>query len=107
MFVNGRPTRSCVLPAAAVKDGEVVTIEGVSGAAARAVQSAWRAGDVPQCGYCQSGQIMSAIGLLEQNPSPSDAQIDAALEGNLCRCAAYVRIRSAVRAAARELGGER
>ncbi|MGD9293663.1 MAG: 2Fe-2S iron-sulfur cluster-binding protein, partial [Roseobacter sp.] len=84
----------------AVRDGKVTTIEGVSGRAAEAVQAAWTALDVPQCGYCQSGQIMSASALLTETPKPTDEDIDAAMEGNLCRCAAYARIRRAIHRAA-------
>ena len=103
VHVDGEPVRACVLPAAAVGDRRVVTIEGVSGKVAQAVQDAWRRLDVVQCGYCQSGQIMSAIGLLSQVPKPSDADIDAAMTGNVCRCATYVRIRAAIHEAARSL----
>ena len=92
-------------PAAALPGREVVTIEGVSGNVAQAVQASWRRLDVAQCGYCQSGQIMSAIGLLTGVPRPSDADIDAAMSGNVCRCATYVRIRAAIHDAARTLGG--
>jgi isoquinoline 1-oxidoreductase subunit alpha len=82
-----------------------VTIEGASGTVAQAVQDAWRRLDVVQCGYCQSGQIMSAIALLSEIPRPSDADIDAAMTGNVCRCVTYVRIRAAIHEAARTLGG--
>jgi len=102
--VDGRATRSCVTPAASLTGRDVVTIEGVSGDVARAVQDAWRTLDVAQCGYCQSGQIMSAIALLSEIPRPSDADIDAALSGNVCRCATYVRIRAAIHQAAKTLG---
>ena len=105
VHIDGRATRSCVLPAAALQDRDVVTIEGVSGDVARAVQDAWRRLDVAQCGYCQSGQIMSAIALLSEIRRPSDADIDAAMSGNVCRCATYVRIRAAIHEAARTLGG--
>ena len=106
VHVDGRATRSCVLPATAVQaSSKVVTIEGVSGDAARAVQDAWRRLDVAQCGYCQSGQIMSAIALLSEIRRPSDADIDAAMSGNVCRCATYVRIRAAIHEAAKTLGG--
>ena len=102
--VDGRATRSCVTPAASLTGRDVVTIEGVSGDVARAVQDAWHTLDVAQCGYCQSGQIMSAIALLSEIPRPSDADIDAALSGNVCRCATYVRIRAAIHQAAKTLG---
>ena len=105
VHVDGRATRSCVTPAAALSDRNVVTIEGVSGDVARAVQDAWRRLDVAQCGYCQSGQIMSAIALLSEIRRPSDADIDAAMSGNVCRCATYVRIRAAIHEAAKTLGG--
>jgi len=107
VHIDGQPTRSCVTPVASAAGRRVTTIEGLSGAAAdpvsRAVQAAWVKREVAQCGYCQSGQIMSAVGLLRQNPSPSDAQIDTAMNGNICRCAAYVRIRAAIRDAAQAL----
>src|SRR5919197_929571 len=105
VHIDGRPARSCVTPAAALAGRDVVTIEGVSGEAARAVQDAWRRLDVAQCGYCQSGQIMSAIALLSEIRRPSDADIDAAMTGNVCRCATYVRIRAAIHEAAKTLGG--
>jgi isoquinoline 1-oxidoreductase alpha subunit len=104
VHVDGRATRSCVTPAAALQSRDVVTIEGVSGDVARAVQDAWRRLDVAQCGYCQSGQIMSAIALLSEIRRPSDADIDAAMSGNVCRCATYVRIRAAIHEAAKTLG---
>jgi len=105
VHVDGRAIRSCVTPAADLGNREIVTIEGISGNVAQAVQSAWRQLDVAQCGYCQSGQIMSAIALLSETPRPSDADIDAAMAGNVCRCATYVRIRAAIHEAARTLGG--
>ncbi len=103
VMVDGQPVRSCVTPAADVKGARIVTIEGLDGPEARAVQDAWRAIDVPQCGYCQSGQIMSAVALLAENPKPTDADIDAAMTGNICRCATYVRIRQAIKDAAGKL----
>lgn len=105
VLVDGRATRACVAPAAALQDRDVVTIEGVSGDVAAAVQGAWRDLDVAQCGYCQSGQIMSAIALLSEIRRPSDTDIDAAMAGNVCRCATYVRIRAAIHQAAKTLGG--
>jgi len=105
VHVDGRATRSCVTPAAALPGPDGITIEGVSGNVAQAVQGAWRRLDVAQCGYCQSGQIMSAIALLAEVPRPSDADIDAAMAGNVCRCATYVRIRAAIHEAARTMGG--
>jgi isoquinoline 1-oxidoreductase alpha subunit len=103
VFLDGRPLRSCVLPVSALAGREVTTIEGVSGRTAEAVQRAWMARDVPQCGYCQSGQVMSAIALLEEVRNPSDLDIDQAMNGNICRCATYVRIRAAIKDAARSL----
>ena len=105
VHVDGVPTRSCVTPAAAVEGSEITTIEGVSGKAAAAVQAAWQKLDVVQCGYCQSGQIMSAIGLLSENPKPSAEDINDAMSGNVCRCATYVRIRAAIHEAAENLEG--
>ena len=90
---------------AALRGRDVVTIEGVTGKVAQAVQAAWRQLDVAQCGYCQSGQIMSAAALLTEIPRPSDTDIDAAMAGNVCRCATYVRIRAAIHEASRTLGG--
>ena len=103
VHVDGQAVRSCVTPAAAIGRRQVTTIEGVSGKVARAVQEAWMRLDVVQCGYCQSGQIMSAIALLSEIPKPSDGDIDAAMTGNMCRCATYVRIRAAIHEAARAL----
>ena len=100
---NGTPIRSCSFPIEAAAGNEVTTIEGLAGRVAGAVQQAWREKDVVQCGYCQSGQIMSAVGLLNGNPTPSDADIDNAMAGNACRCATYVRIRDAVKLAAQKL----
>src|SRR6059036_1962412 len=105
VHVDGRAVRACLMPAASLPGREVVTIEGVSGKVAQAVQTAWRKLDVAQCGYCQSGQIMSAIALLTEIPRPSDADIDAGMSGNVCRCATYVRIRAAIHEAAGTLGG--
>src|SRR5947199_4775104 len=100
VHVDGRAMRSCVLPAAAVQGREVTTIEGLSAGGLHAVQRAWIEEDVVQCGYCQPGQIMAAAGLLAERPDPSDADIDAALSANLCRCGTYQRIRAAVHRAA-------
>jgi len=104
VHLSGQPARACVTPVSAVGDREVTTIEGVSGSVAQAVQGAWRRLDVVQCGYCQSGQIMSAIALLSEKPRPTDDDIDGAMIGNLCRCATYVRIRAAIHQAAQSLG---
>jgi isoquinoline 1-oxidoreductase alpha subunit len=103
VHVDGVPMRSCQFSVGDVGDSKVTTIEGVSGAVAEAVQTAWADLDVPQCGYCQSGQIMSAAALLNETPKPSDDDIDAAMSGNLCRCATYHRIRAAIHEAARRL----
>jgi isoquinoline 1-oxidoreductase alpha subunit len=101
VHVDGLPMRSCVAPVSAYEGSEITTIEGVSGKTARAVQTAWQSLDVVQCGYCQSGQIMTAVALLEEIRKPTDADIDAGLAGNICRCATYHRIRAAVHEAAR------
>ena len=103
VHVDGAAVRGCVTPLAAVGDKEVTTIEGISGKVADAVRAAWLELDVVQCGYCQSGQIMSAVALLAKNASPSGAEIDAAMSGNLCRCGTYPRIRAAIHAAAAAL----
>jgi isoquinoline 1-oxidoreductase alpha subunit len=104
VFLNGKPLRSCSFPVAALGDGEVTTIEGLNGRIANAVRRAWVTRDVPQCGYCQSGQVMSAIALLSEVRRPTDRDIDLAMNGNICRCASYVRIRAAIKDAARTLG---
>jgi len=107
VHIDNEPTRSCVTPASAAAGRRITTIEGVSTTQAdkvsRAVQAAWVKLDVPQCGYCQSGQVMSAIGLLRKKKNPTDADIDAAMTGNVCRCATYVRIRAAIKQAANAL----
>ena len=103
VHVDGMPVRSCQLRVGDVGSGRITTVEGVSGKVAEAVQAAWRSLDVVQCGYCQSGQIMSAIGLLEQNQKPTDADINAAMDGNICRCGTYGRIRAAIHDAAKSL----
>lgn len=101
VHVDGQPTRSCVTPVSAVAGKKIVTIEALEqDPVGRRVQSAWREVDVVQCGYCQSGQIMSAAALLASNPRPSDADIDAAMSGNICRCGTYGRIRTAIKRAA-------
>ena len=101
VHVDGKPKRSCVTPLSEVAGKSVTTIEGLTGRQAQAVRRSWSALDVPQCGYCQSGQVMSAVALLRAIPNPTDAQIDAAMAGNVCRCATYVRIRAAIHQAAR------
>ena len=100
VHVDGVATRSCVLPLHAVAGKSITTIEGLSADRSHAVQKAWLEIDVPQCGYCQSGQIMSAAALLQTKPNPSDADIDAAMSGNICRCGTYPRIRTAIKQAA-------
>ena len=102
VHVNGEAQRACVTPVSALEGKSVVTIEGLSESGDHPVQRAWRAENVPQCGYCQSGQIMQAAALLSKTPRPSDEQIDQAMAGNICRCGTYVRIRAAIHAAARE-----
>ena len=102
--LEGRAVRSCVTPIAAVSGKRITTIERVAtGKAGSCVSEAWRELDVPQCGYCQAGQIMSATALLERNPVPSDSEIDKAMRGNLCRCSTYLRIRAAIRLAAERI----
>lgn len=101
VHIDGKPVRSCVLPVSAVRDRPVTTIEGVGASATGAkVQKAWLDLEVIQCGYCQSGQIMSAAALLASTPNPDDSDIDAAMAGNICRCGTYVRIREAIKQAA-------
>lgn len=101
VHIDGDPVRSCVLPVSAVGAGEITTIESVGETdSGKRIQQAWLAVDVVQCGYCQSGQIMSAAALLKRNPTPTDDDIDAAMSGNICRCATYVRIRAAIKQAA-------
>ena len=103
IHLNGTVVRSCQLPVSAVGNGEVITIEGLSENGDHPVQLAWIKQDVPQCGYCQAGQIMTATALLKQNPSPTDEEIESAMAGNLCRCGTYVRIKKAVKDAAANL----
>jgi isoquinoline 1-oxidoreductase subunit alpha len=106
VHLDGVAVRSCLLPLRALEGRSVTTIEGLSKDRSHAVQRAWIELDVPQCGYCQSGQIMSAAALLRANPSPSDSDIDAALAGNICRCGTYPRIRRAIHRAAELLRGD-
>ena len=109
VHLNGQPIRSCSMPISQVKKGKITTIEGLSPDTNHIVQKAWIAEQVPQCGYCQSGQIMSAVALLKTNPNPTDADIDTAMSGNLCRCGTYQRIRKAIHLAAtmlKENGGK-
>ncbi len=105
VHMDGLPLRSCAIPVSAVGESEITTIEGLSGPEAAAVQKAWIDHDVVQCGYCQSGQIMSAVALLQLIPAPTDDDIDKGMNGNICRCATYVRIRAAIKDAAKSLGG--
>lgn len=101
VHLDGQATRSCVLAVADIGDAAITTIEGIETKAAKAVQAAWQTLNVVQCGYCQSGQVMSAAALLQENPKPSDDDMDAAMSGNLCRCATYHRIRAALHEAVR------
>ncbi|MEM9491146.1 MAG: (2Fe-2S)-binding protein [Myxococcota bacterium] len=103
VHLAGEPVRSCALPVRALRERPVETIEGISGPVATAVQKSWQQLQVPQCGFCQSGQIMSAIALLREVSQPSDEDIDSAMTGNACRCATYVRIRNAIHDAAASL----
>lgn len=103
VHLNGNPVRSCSLPVSAVAKQPITTIEGLSTDNSHPVQAAWIAEQVPQCGYCQSGQIMAAAALLKRNPDPSDADIDAAMNGHICRCGTYVRIRKAIKTAAKNM----
>lgn len=103
VHLNGQAVRACVTPMSAAKDGEITTIEGLDPQGNHPVQKAWRTHNVPQCGYCQSGQIMSAAALLARTPRPTEQQIIAAMEGNICRCGTYQRILAAVKTAAAEV----
>ena len=100
VHVDGTPTRSCITAHDSLGEAQVTTIEGVTGNAADAIREIWVKNDVPQCGYCQSGQIMSAVALLASNPKPSEPEIDDAMSGNICRCGTYIRIRDAIKQAA-------
>jgi isoquinoline 1-oxidoreductase alpha subunit len=106
VHVNGIATRSCVTPASAVQGTNITTIEGLSPDGTHALQQAWEELDVPQCGYCQAGQLMSAAALLAKNTNPTDTDIDNAMNGNICRCATYIRIRAAIHRAAEIKRGE-
>lgn len=105
VHVGGRPTRSCVTQLGAVEGAEITTIEGLDPQGQHPVQRVWRDLQVPQCGYCQSGQIMQAVALLKDFPAPTDADIDAVMSGNLCRCMTYTRIREAIKQAAQDMAG--
>ncbi|MDH5398063.1 MAG: (2Fe-2S)-binding protein [Cyclobacteriaceae bacterium] len=104
VLVNGVATRSCVMPAKSFGDAEIITIEGLAENGGEALQDAWIEHDTPQCGYCQAGQIMSAAGLLKANPNPTDKEIDQAMNGNICRCGSYVRIKAAIKTAIKNGG---
>ena len=104
VLVNGTAMRSCSVKANTLQDAEIVTIEGLAENGGKVIQAAWIEEDVPQCGYCQAGQIMNAVGLLKSTPNPTDEQIDNAMEGNLCRCGSYIRIKAAIRTAASKGG---
>ncbi|MBK4722565.1 (2Fe-2S)-binding protein [Azospirillum sp. YIM DDC1] len=104
VHMDGTPIRACQTPAESAAGTRITTIEGVSGTVAQAVQASWQKLDVVQCGYCQSGQIMSAVALLTDNRNPTDDDIDAAMDGNVCRCATYPRIRAAIKDAAKAMG---
>lgn len=99
VHLNGNAVRSCSIPVSAINDQKVTTIEGLSKDADHPLQKAWIEVDVPQCGYCQAGQIMNAAALLERNPNPSDDEIETAMSGNICRCGTYVRIKEAIKTA--------
>ena len=105
VLMDGEPVRSCMLPALSMAGREITTIEGLSPDGSHPVQKAWNDEDVPQCGYCQGGQILAAVALLEKNPEPDDAAIDKAMSGNLCRCGTYFRIRKAIKRAAKYSAG--
>jgi isoquinoline 1-oxidoreductase alpha subunit len=100
IHVNGTATRSCLIPVSSIGNGKITTIEGLSENGDHPVQKAWLEHDVPQCGYCQAGQIMTASALLESNPNPSDEDIEATMSGNICRCGTYTRIKAAIKSAA-------
>lgn len=104
VHLGGQPVRSCMTPLSAAANAQITTIEGLSPDGSHPLQVAWREIDVPQCGYCQAGQIMSAAALLKQHPKPTDEEIDTAMNGNLCRCGTYVRVRKAIHTAA-SMGG--
>ncbi len=103
IHLDGTATRSCILPVSSVGDQKITTIEGLSEKGDHPVQKAWLEHDVPQCGYCQAGQIMSAAALLNENPTPTDEQIETAMNGNICRCGTYVRIKAAVKTASKNI----
>ncbi len=100
ILLEGNAVRSCLLPVSTVENKEIITIEGLSENGDHPIQKAWLENDVPQCGYCQAGQIMNAVSLLKSNPHPTDEEIDSAMSGNICRCGTYIRIKAAIKAAA-------
>ncbi|WP_438864802.1 (2Fe-2S)-binding protein [Neptunicella sp.] len=104
VHLDGQSVRSCTLPVSAVANKSITTIEGLSNTGEHPVQQAWSEHNVPQCGYCQSGQIMSAVALLQNNPNPSDEDIDNHMQGNICRCGTYPRIKAAIKTAAKNVG---
>ena len=104
VHLDGNPIRSCVTPVGSLGDAKITTIEGLEGEVTEAVQAAWREIDVPQCGYCQSGQVMSAVALLSKDRRPNAEDVDSAMRGNVCRCATYQRIRQAIQNASETLG---
>ncbi len=104
VHVDGRPVRSCATKVGTIGEAKITTIEGLSGRVPEAVQNAWREIDVPQCGYCQSGQVMSAVALLAKNAKPTEADVESAMRGNVCRCATYQRIRTAILNASEAMG---
>jgi len=106
IHLNGRVARACSVPISSIKDKAITTIEGLDKDAKHPLQEAWREHDVPQCGYCQAGQIMNAAYLLEKSPNPSDKEIDQAMQGNLCRCGTYTRIKAAIKTAVISKGGK-
>jgi len=101
VHINGDAVRSCSIPVKSLDDKKITTIEGLSEDASHPLQEAWRKHDVPQCGYCQAGQIMSAAALLKSTPSPTDADIDTAMQGNICRCGTYTRVKAAIKTASK------
>lgn len=104
IHLDGNAVRSCSLPVSSVKEQKITTIEGLSENGTHPIQEAWIAHDVPQCGYCQAGQIMSAVSLLKNNPSPSEDEIAAGMNGNICRCGTYTRIKAAIKTASTKMG---
>lgn len=106
VLIDGKAVKSCVLPASRLAGREIITIAGLSADGSHPVQQAWHAQDVPQCGFCQGGQILSAVALLDKNPKPDDAAIDEAMSGNLCRCGTYFRIRRAIKLASRQVSAK-